>query len=360
MANGYFKQTLEKAIANEDSVWKAIAYQNMATVLKQNEKYKEAINLLKKAMDLSNFDDEEIINDLLLLTDIYISTNQLKLAQQSIKRLESVYKKTGSPRSKVKYFLLKSKLLSNESNGELARVYIDSTFALKDSLNTVFNSEVILNAKQRIDYEKQKSILKQKEIQQSRKLWIRNGLIILLVLLLIIGSLLYNRYRLKVKGREQLILAKKEKAEASLHQFKKSIQEKNELILHFEKELETVTKEARSLTDSSKQVLNQEQEKKVIQQLQEAAILTDKDWREFSALFEKVHTRFFERLNQKYSVLTKAEIRLMTLSRMRLDNKEMALMLGVGTSAIRQSKSRLRKKISLPKDTSLEDLAQEI
>lgn len=360
IADQYFRQTLENALTEKDSVWEAITYQNIASVLTQTGGYNEAVSLLEKAMDLSNNQGEAIINDLLLLVEIYIRTGQLGQAKETMTKLVETYKETGSTLGKLQYYTLQSKLLSFSSSGELTVAYLDSAFQLKDSLDKVFNSKLIIKAQQRLDYENQKSLQKQKEVEQSRKLWIRNGLIVLLILLLVIIILVYNRHRLKAKIREQKMLADQEKAEASLERFRKTIRDKNAMIDQFEGELKSATKEVQNLKEKTKQTNSPEQHKEVIHRLQETAILTEKDWREFVELFEKAHSGFFARLQTKYPNLTKAEIRMMALCRLRLDNKEMSLMLGVGAAAIRKNKSRLRKKIDPERNVDLEVIASMI
>jgi DNA-binding CsgD family transcriptional regulator len=50
----------------------------------------------------------------------------------------------------------------------------------------------------------------------------------------------------------------------------------------------------------------------------------------------------------------------MTLCKLHYTNKEMAAMLGVSTQAIRQLRSRLRRKLNLPEEIDIEELAAQI
>jgi DNA-binding CsgD family transcriptional regulator len=54
--------------------------------------------------------------------------------------------------------------------------------------------------------------------------------------------------------------------------------------------------------------------------------------------------------------LTPAETRLLVLTKLKLSNKEMGAMLGIGYDAIKKTRQRLRKKIDLPEEGGLDKL----
>jgi DNA-binding CsgD family transcriptional regulator len=98
----------------------------------------------------------------------------------------------------------------------------------------------------------------------------------------------------------------------------------------------------------------------LLEQLHQSVLLTDQGWEEFRQLFEQVHQGYLVRLKEKLPGLSPAEIRLMTLCKLHYTNKEMAAMLGVSTQAIRQLRSRLRRKLNLPEEIDIEELAAQI
>jgi DNA-binding NarL/FixJ family response regulator len=97
-----------------------------------------------------------------------------------------------------------------------------------------------------------------------------------------------------------------------------------------------------------------------IDQLKKTSILTDANWDDFTAIFKQVYPTFFDSLKSKYPKITPSEIRLLALSKLELENKQMALMLGVGSNAIRQIKSRFLKKYTTEEGTILFDLIKKI
>ena len=120
-----------------------------------------------------------------------------------------------------------------------------------------------------------------------------------------------------------------------------------------------------SLIEKSKriEILESQQDiasAQALQAIQANSILTDKDWLEFKALFENVHKGYLDRLKVKYPMITPAELRLIVLTKLNLNTREMATTLGVGTSAIRTTKSRLMKKIMLPETATFEEFIDKI
>jgi DNA-binding CsgD family transcriptional regulator len=95
-------------------------------------------------------------------------------------------------------------------------------------------------------------------------------------------------------------------------------------------------------------------------ELQNLTILTDEQWNEFKNAFEKVHQGFLNNLKNKIANLTPAETRLLALAKLKLTTKEMASSLGVTTQAIRTAWYRLRTKLNLSNEISLEEFVETI
>jgi hypothetical protein len=74
-------------------------------------------------------------------------------------------------------------------------------------------------------------------------------------------------------------------------------------------------------------------------------IITEQDWQKFMELFEGTYPGYLRELKLIVPDITAAELRFLALSRLQLSTREMAALLGVGESAVRSVKSRLRKKL---------------
>ena len=80
----------------------------------------------------------------------------------------------------------------------------------------------------------------------------------------------------------------------------------------------------------------------------------DKNWEKFTQYFEQVHKDFSKIVKTKYPEITKNELRLMALLKMNLSSKEIATILNISSDGIKKARQRLRKKMELSPEESLE------
>jgi tetratricopeptide (TPR) repeat protein len=81
----------------------------------------------------------------------------------------------------------------------------------------------------------------------------------------------------------------------------------------------------------------------------------DRNWENFVRFFEDVHKGFNSTAIKKYPEITPNEIRLMALIRMSLSTKEIANILNISVPGVKKARQRLRKKMNLPSEESLEN-----
>jgi DNA-directed RNA polymerase specialized sigma24 family protein len=167
----------------------------------------------------------------------------------------------------------------------------------------------------------------------------RNLSIVGLVLVFATGLFWLNERRKQAAKLEnqkrQLAEEKLEQANGQLEQYIANIKDKNAL-------LEKITSQLQAANQALSLPL--EQAAQSIENLQKSVILTEENWVEFKALFEKVFPDFFSQLSRQYDDLSPAEVRLLALQRLDLPGKDMANMLGISTDSIKKARYRLRKK----------------
>jgi DNA-binding CsgD family transcriptional regulator len=83
-------------------------------------------------------------------------------------------------------------------------------------------------------------------------------------------------------------------------------------------------------------------------------------WEHFERNYRDLHDQFSESLVEKHPKLTKGEIRLSYLIRQKMNNKEIATVLNVSPAAVEKAKYRLKKKIELEKEESLDQYLQDL
>jgi len=94
--------------------------------------------------------------------------------------------------------------------------------------------------------------------------------------------------------------------------------------------------------------------------LSQQTILTEDDWIKFKALFEKIHPLFFLKLKEGFPDITVAEQRMAALIRLHLTTKQMASMLGISVDSVHKTRQRLRQRLHINSETSLEEMVSAI
>ena len=139
--------------------------------------------------------------------------------------------------------------------------------------------------------------------------------------------------------RQELELKSKSLTKSALHMI-----QKNEFLQDLRKRLKDVRKGEPELQD--KRI------KKLIKSI-ELNFNMDDDWQEFEAVFQQVHSEFFEKLKMLYPNLSPAEVRLCAMLRLNLHSKDMAAIMGISQDSLRIARYRLRKRLGLDKGSNL-------
>lgn len=335
--------------------------------------FKYLFRALQLQSELGN--DKSVANTLNSIGAVYLQTvthpgdklsdslkNKHRNIQLSIKYLEAAAVISNELKRKNTLALIYKNLSeSHEANGDYrtSLKYHRQYKVLNDSLRNIDEErnfariEAEFTVKKKTDSLKYANELKDKEIAKSNT--IRNGSVVMVGLLGFIGILFVNRQNIKRKklvAEKNLADNKLLSAQQRLTGFTAALKEKNRLIENFTEEIERL----QALPCSNE--LPDTKEK--LEKLQSSIILTEEQWMEFKELFEEVHGDFLDRLKQKLPDLTQAEVRYMALSKLQLNNKEMAGMLGIGASGMRNYKYRLRKKLDISNDDEFQQLLESI
>jgi DNA-binding CsgD family transcriptional regulator len=349
-SDAYFSQNYEKALRNKDEAWAAISSGNLGYNQFLRGRYKEAIPLLEKDVQasLAREDWGCASGSQMALGSIYLLQNKVsRAAKCALLARQWVLRSGQSDRLKILYPLL-SKLYGVQGNTPLSAAYLDSSIYINNQIANKYNALQLLRAQQKNDLLKHRAEIETIRGQQKLMTLERNTLIALLIIAFITSFFVYHLWKKKNESRRmaldaQLSLAKNELALATskLNDFARNITEKNRLLEEVHQQMKTSDREA-------------------LWQLQQKTILTDHEWEHFRNLFEQVHGSYLVRPKEKLPGLTRSEIRFMALAKMQFTNKEMAAALGIGPQAVRTIWYRLRKKLNLPEDATLEELVAQI
>ena len=87
----------------------------------------------------------------------------------------------------------------------------------------------------------------------------------------------------------------------------------------------------------------------------ESYLVKQDNWEIFNMRFREVHPHFFENLKKAHPALTKSELKFAAYLRIQLSSTQIMTALNVSKEAIRKTRYRIRKKIDLRPEESLED-----
>jgi DNA-binding CsgD family transcriptional regulator len=361
-AEYYFKIGYRKTVDTKDSTYHAIIGGNIGITYYYQQRYDAAIPLLERDIQYcmeNNRASDNAAKSLSILGDIYFRKGNVEKAAALLNTAHELVKREGYWR---KYELLEfvypvmAKIKSRQGNNAMAYAYLDSSIAVRDSMSKQRGALILAGAQNLVAAQLHIAEIQKMTDQKRIQVLIRNSLLIIVTFFGAVALLFINRQKIINKRRQERLLSEKQliaaelsSAADQLEMFTKNIHEKNALIEQFSSQLE-------SLQTSRYSVQNDEPETLV--RLRESTILTDEEWENFRKLFERVHSGYLQRLKTKIPGLSPAETRFLALAKLQLSNKEMAGMLGISTDAVRMNKHRLRKKLNLPEETSIEELLE--
>ncbi|MGS2726814.1 tetratricopeptide repeat protein [Psychroserpens sp. BH13MA-6] len=330
---------------------------NLGIILNETGDYQEAKSIMEGT--LKSFREEQNINaiysTLLVLGQVYDNMKLYQKAETSYNEGLLIADTINAPRESQEFYLFKSKL--NFNRGQYKQAYLDQLqfIQLKDSLSEVNNERNIEELTTIYETEKKEKelalqkaeieVLKQKEdISKNRQRLLGIGS---LLLVLFAGALIYG-LRQKMKRHK----VEREKLDNSL-QFKEKeltthalhLAHKNEVLLDLKSQLKAL----KSNADNSRNF------QKVINTIN-IDINNDTNWEQFRTYFEDVHKDFNANVKRSFPEVTTNDLRLMALLKMNLSSKEIANILNISSEGVKKARYRLRKKLNLTTEDSLQEL----
>lgn len=396
VSNEYYQKVAAICTANDMSYCLAITRSNLATNLAETGNLEEALELYLEALPYfkENKLKMELGEQYNLIAEVYIQMDSLAQAEDYISNslqtnqetgelsmLALAYRNRGDVKFKQSDFetslenYLKSLELSQQASNNLYLVedylkisdsyerlgnitdayhYRKLYFAAHDTLFNQRNRDKLIASEIQYKTEKkeQEIELQKKEIalleekQHAARLQ-RIGLITGLIATILFFGLGYYALRQKMKRnrlerervKAELAFKKKELTTHALH-----LAKKNEV-------LEGLKQKARELKASEHNNVAYHQLIQTINLDQQ----DDNTWENFTKYFEAVHKDFAGNATKKYPDISRTELRLMALIKMNLSSKEIANILNISSAGVKKARQRLRKKMDLSRDDSLEN-----
>lgn len=350
-----------KIVENRHQLAVAYVYQHYGNLNIQLKNYDEAIKNLKKGLEVNkNIDDSSLNTNLYnFLVSAYKEKKEPNLAYVYALKSDSVSKFIGN-----NYERLKSLQTLAEASHEVGKnkqshdAFLDY-IKLKDSLLGEEKLKEIAALEKFYEAEKRENQIKiqqqENDLLSTKNRAANNRNIALLISLLLLGAIAYaliNKFRLrairqkaitKVKELEndnlnqKIEYQKRELASKALH-----IAQKNEMLNELKDDLKQLKKDSNS--SGFNELINKLHIDKQI----------DDNWEQFTTQFREMNPDFFRNITNLYVDLTKNDIRLIVLLKMKYDSNSIASLLNISPDGVKKARYRLRKKLKLSSEENLE------
>lgn len=340
LALEYYNQAIKRGKEIGNNIPIIFSSVNISSICIKYKNYTVAKQFVDEAFKLAtagnNYDNilAEING---MYSEIYLAQGKPKEALAAVEKGLTIAKSS----HKNIYILQNYKRLADiyQYTGNSAKAYeaLSRYTALSDSVKTESSRVSIEQMVHGYELEKRDIQLVVRTQLYESDIFRRNAVIALLVCLLLVALLIYNRTK--------LILTSKQ---LQLKHYTQSLLEKSTIISSITEELETL-KGGMTIVDE-----NMEKFGKILH----LKIHTEEEWESFKKAFDEVYPSFFNNLRYKYPGITAAELRLAAITKLNLSIKEAATMLGISTESVKQSRYRLKKRVGVPVDLTLKDFLE--
>ena len=354
----FYNRALDLAKQIKDTVWTGIVSGNMGQIFYAQGKYDTAYALLKGDYNASKakgfFDNAGNSLQWAARTDLALGNKTVALAE--VREAFQLLKQWPDANYLRNTYYTATQIFREMGNYDSAFYYNNLWSRINDSLEKVVATSSLAISKAKLNDETSRYNIQNLNKEKRSQLLLRNILIASIIVLSFIIVLAVNRQRLKEKLKtekaelenlrmeQEKLMMQQEAASAKdqLMMFTQNIIEKTTLIEKLESQIK------------GKEVTSEQHT--IISELSHQTILTEEHWSKFKSLFEKIYPGFFINLKEKFPDITLAEQRMAALTRLQLTPKQMASMLGISVDSVHKTRQRLRQRLRMNPESSLEEI----
>ena len=333
--NFFYVDSLKQALEEEKKAYrlaKQVDDRNLLSYVRQNlassfEEMGEKDSCLYYARQAYDLTAANRFSCLLTLASAYISVDSIN---QAFRLLKQATPKTAEDRYSV--FYVQSQAAMKAQDYKSAKSFSDSAYHyLEDMYRTALQGKA--------DY--YKSFLK-KESERAKmqgkaemQRWVFSLMAILFFVVIIFVLYVYKSYKKQVKLRmehEREVHLQKQQMQDKIHQEELSHKEVQLSVMrnYLQKKIDVVEKINSIAPNENKHI-----------------VLSESDWDELEVFLDSVENLFVKRLKQKHPNLSKTDLRLMMLLRLKLSQKALASIYCVSEKAIKQKLFLYKDKVGI-------------
>ena len=403
----------DMALALKNSPLFSIAMSNIAVNYYNSEQYDQSIKVLKKNIKLSEklpFFSYNSSHDYTFLVKSYSKLDSLKAASLVVKKMEK--KLINNPDKQLEsYFLeakshllfakkdyvqaivngekllkMQRKALNYENilstlnilyqanailgNDSIAFSYFKEHTRINDSINSVlkvnglsYYQTLYETEKRDAEITSQKSeieLLDEKsKVQYQWILLLALSILIILIALYLVQT--KSKQKAEINKNKQTLDQHKIKAtKLENHLLNKEIEYKKKDLVNLAIEITQNQEWANVLFQKFKNLAKlqgQERDAELIEFGNEikSKMLVDVEVSDFHDQVDVLSSSFYNKLNEQISNLSKTDLRMCSLIRMKLETKQIAILQNISPASVRTSRYRLRKKLNLTQEQDLDN-----
>ncbi|WP_298902787.1 hypothetical protein [uncultured Psychroserpens sp.] len=351
-----------KIVEDKHQLANAYVHQHYGNLYGQLEKYDDAISHLETSLEINKTIEDRSLNVNLynFLVNNYKKKGDLNIAYNYALKSDSVSKLIDDKYEKLKSLLTLANTSYDVNKYQQSRDAFLNYIKLKDSVLGSEKLKEIAALEKFYEAEKRENLIKIQQ-QENDLLSTKNtasnnrniALIISLLLLAVLAYALINKFRLKASKQETLTKVKelendnlnqkieyqkRELASKALH-----IAQKNEMLLELKQDLTAIKKDSSNTTKVNHLISKLHIDRQI-----------DDNWEQFTNQFIEMNPDFYKNITHLYSNLTKNDIRLIALLKMKYDSNSIASLLNISLEGVKKARYRLRKKLNLASEENLE------
>ena len=333
--NFFYVDSLKQALEEERKAYRMAKYandndllssvkQNLASTFKEMGEKDSCLFYAQQAYELQG---ASIFSCQLNLASAYISVDSIK---QAFTLLEQATPKTAEDHYSI--FYMRSKAAMKTQDYRTAKTFSDSACCyLQEMYRTATKAKISYYT----SFLKKESERAKMQGKAEMQRWVF-GLIVILGLILISFILYaywsYRKLSLARIAHEQEIFSQKQQMIEKLHQEELLHRDVQLGIMrnYLQKKIEVVEKLNSIVPNESKHI-----------------VLSDNDWTELEVFLDSVENLFVSRLKQEHPNLSKTDLQLMMLLRLKLSQKTLASIYCVSEKAIKQKLFLYKDKVGI-------------
>jgi len=347
-AEDYLERSIEIKGEEDNNVLQMQYYLSMGDIYRLRKKnYQQALKFYRNALIYAKKANSPLdLSDALSgIGSVYTLTGQYDSALLYLKKGMSYYDRVKSKTIMKQGYENYIDYYIHLKDFQKAFKYSQLLMSLEDSIFTEQTNTKLAEFEVMYESLKKEDTIKhledQKQIQQLR----------MIVLLAIIVLVVFTIIFLIKYYREKINLSNLEKRELQ-DQLEQKDKELASTALNFAQNNELLAKTTKKLIQSQQKsgINEQEDIQKIIHELRTQ--VSSDSFREFELRFLKVHNDFYDKLMADFPNLSPNDLKMCALLRLNLSSKDIANILHMSSASVNVTRSRIRKKMKLPKKTN--------